>query len=113
MTRHLSLVVASWLVLTLTPVCSALAALAPPSFITLPSGIYPGAEFLPGATVSTAGDLNGDGRSDLVVASSTEANGPFTMSGKVRVFLADNTGNFPATPTWTLASDQTGSLLGL
>ena len=108
MTRHLFPVVASWLVLT--PFGVAFAGLAttpitPP--ISLPSNDFPATETRFGATVSTAGDLNGDGRSDLVVATPEEA------GGKVRVFLADSSGGIPATPTWTLSSDQSESLLGL
>jgi len=114
MTRHLSLVVSSWLVLT--PSGWAFAGLAStPTTLSFPGAeIFPGTETTYGVTVSTAGDLNGDGRSDLIVAAPEERN-PVThvdIGGRVRVFITDSSGALPATPTWTLTSDQTGSLLG-
>ncbi len=79
----------------------------PNTTITLPAGLPTNAVPF-GAIVSTAGDINGDGFSDLVVATPEETGG-----GTVRVYLASNTGSgIPTTPSWTASSDQSNPPFG-
>ncbi len=62
----------------------------------------PGAGF--GNTVSTAGDVNGDGYSDVIVGASTYSNGQLA-EGCAFVFLGSASG-LATTPSWTVESNQ-------
>jgi hypothetical protein len=63
-----------------------------------------------GYTVASAGDVNGDGFSDVMV-SSTKYDQEYD-EGKVSVFYGAATG-LPATPSWTAESNQANSDYGL
>jgi hypothetical protein len=71
-------------------------------------GDQPGAEF--GTSVGTAGDVNGDGYSDVIVGAKYFANGHPT-EGRAFVYLGSATG-LSAVPAWTAESDQDGALFG-
>ncbi len=59
-----------------------------------------------GICVATAGDVNGDGRADVIVGADRYDNG-VTDEGAAFLFLGTATGLTP-TPTWTAEGDQQG-----
>jgi hypothetical protein len=63
-----------------------------------------------GASVSTAGDVNGDGYSDVIVGADYYDNGQ-TDEGKAFVYYGSATG-ISAAANWTTESDQTSAQLG-
>lgn len=63
-----------------------------------------------GNAVSTAGDVNGDGYADVIVAASLFDNGS-TDEGRAWLYLGRATG-LGATPAWTAESDQPGARFG-
>jgi hypothetical protein len=63
-----------------------------------------------GEAVGTAGDVNGDGYSDLVVGASGYSNGQ-TYEGAAFVYLGSATGP-TISPTWTAESDQDDAWFG-
>ena len=65
------------------------------------------AEF--GMSVASAGDVNGDGYSDVIVGAIEYDNG--ATSGKVYVYFGSATG-LSATPAWTMESDQADAFFG-
>ncbi len=67
-----------------------------------------GASF--GRSVSTAGDVNGDGYADVIVGASYYDNGQ-TDEGRAYVFLGSASG-LATTPAWTAESDQAGVYFG-
>ena len=75
---------------------------------TLLSGSLAGGMF--GAAVSTAGDLNGDGYSDVVVSASQASNGQ-SLEGLVYVYYGSPTG-IPTVPSVTLEPNLTGIQFG-
>ena len=64
-----------------------------------------------GYSVATAGDVNGDGYSDLLVGSPFW-NMPFANAGRVQLFLGSATG-VSATPAWSFQGTQANARLGL
>lgn len=64
-----------------------------------------------GNAVSTAGDVNGDGYSDVLVAAAAFDEGAFVDAGKVFVFHGNSSGSLGA-PVWGFAADQSGANLG-
>ncbi len=63
-----------------------------------------------GESVATAGDVNGDGFSDIVVGAPTYDNGQLS-EGRAFVYLGSASG--PSTsPAWTAESNQAGALFG-
>ncbi len=73
------------------------------------AGGQAGAEF--GRAVATAGDVNGDGYSDVIVGAPWNDNGE-TDEGRVYVYLGSGSG--PASsPAWTAESDQPGAAFGI
>lgn len=62
-----------------------------------------------GASVGTAGDVNGDGFSDIIVGAPGQANGQ-ASEGRAFVFLGAATG--PGSSNWTVEGDQAQSELG-
>jgi hypothetical protein len=64
-----------------------------------------------GNCVATAGDVNGDGYSDVVAGAYHHTNGQ-TEEGKAVVYLGSATG-ITTTPAWTVESDQANALYGL
>ena len=71
-------------------------------------GDVPSAAF--GLPVASAGDLNGDGLSDLVVGSIGVDNG-YNDEGRASVYLAGLSG-LPAVASWAVEGDQTGAFTG-
>ena len=67
-----------------------------------------GASF--GSSVACAGDVNGDGYSDVIVGAKLYTNGEFE-EGAVFVFFGSALG-LSTTPDWTFESDSTGANLG-
>ncbi|MCB9165329.1 MAG: FG-GAP repeat protein [Flavobacteriales bacterium] len=63
-----------------------------------------------GISVATAGDVNGDGFSDVVIGASGFANGQ-SNEGRIYVFHGSIAG-LPATPAWTFESDVSLARLG-
>jgi hypothetical protein len=63
-----------------------------------------------GRTVATAGDVNGDGYSDVVVAANFYDGGE-TDEGRAYVYLGSSSG-VSTTPAWTAESDQAGAFFG-
>jgi hypothetical protein len=63
-----------------------------------------------GASVSTSGDVNGDGYSDVIVGADLYDNGQ-TDEGKVSVYYGSATG-ISSTPNWTTESDQSTAKMG-
>jgi hypothetical protein len=68
-----------------------------------------GANF--GYSVATAGDVNGDGFSDVIVGAEAYDNGQ-TNEGRALVYLGSATG-LASTPAWTAESDQAGARFGI
>ncbi|HKY31375.1 MAG TPA: FG-GAP-like repeat-containing protein [Candidatus Polarisedimenticolia bacterium] len=63
-----------------------------------------------GVSVATAGDINGDGCSDVIVGAPYYDNGQ-ADEGRAFVYLGSGTG-LAATPAWTAESDQAGAWFG-
>jgi len=63
-----------------------------------------------GAALATAGDVNGDGFSDVVVGAPLYDDG-FTDQGRVSVYAGTPTG-LPAVASWTATGDQEGTEFG-
>jgi hypothetical protein len=64
-----------------------------------------------GAGVGRAGDVNGDGRDDVLVGSSQFAR-PEVSEGRVQLFLADGVRGLEDVPVWGYESDQAFATLG-
>ena len=64
-----------------------------------------------GVAVATAGDVNGDGYSDVIVGESGYSNGQ-TFEGRAYVYLGSASG-LASTPAWTAESDQASAHFGL
>jgi hypothetical protein len=62
-----------------------------------------------GYSVSTAGDVNGDGYSDVIIDAYGYPN--FIYTGKVYVYYGSSTG-LPTTPNWTATGQNTGNYFG-
>jgi hypothetical protein len=67
-----------------------------------------GAEF--GYSVSQAGDVNGDGYSDVIVGALAYDNGQ-TNEGRAFIYFGGSSG-LSTSPNWTAESDQTGAQFG-
>jgi len=63
-----------------------------------------------GRSVATAGDVNGDGYSDVIVGAYTYDNGQ-TDEGRAHVYLGSPSG-LASTPAWTAQGDQDGAWFG-
>ena len=63
-----------------------------------------------GSSVSTAGDINGDGYADVIVGAPRYDNGQ-TNEGRAFLYLGSASG-LPSTPAWTAESDQIGAQFG-
>lgn len=63
-----------------------------------------------GSSASTAGDVNGDGYSDIIVGSNLYDNGE-TDEGKVFVYYGSSSG-LSSYPVWTAESNQAGAQFG-
>ena len=63
-----------------------------------------------GVSAGTAGDVNGDGYSDVIVGANTYDNG-LTDQGRAYVFLGSSLGLSPA-PAWTAECDQASAYFG-
>ncbi len=63
-----------------------------------------------GISVSTAGDVNSDGYSDIIVGSSTFSNGE-ALEGRAFVFQGSSSG-LAAVPSWTAESDNGNARFG-
>ncbi len=72
-------------------------------------GDQEGASF--GISAATAGDVNGDGYSDIIVGSHLYDNGEIN-EGAAFVYLGSSTG-LATTPAWTTESNQADAFLGL
>lgn len=72
------------------------------------TGTFSGQSF--GYSAATAGDVNGDGYSDIIVGS-PYWDLPFTDCGRVQVFLGSSTG-ISATPSWTYQGTGANARLG-
>ena len=68
-------------------------------------------EALLGASVSTAGDVNGDGYSDIIIGVPGYSSGDRSSNGRVLLFLGSSSG-LSATPAWTYDGEQDGESLG-
>ncbi len=63
-----------------------------------------------GCSVATAGDVNGDGHSDVIIGASSFSNGQ-TAEGRAYLFLGTASG-LSATPAWTAEGDQDNAAFG-
>ena len=63
-----------------------------------------------GSSVSTAGDVNGDGFSDIIIGTPNEPNG-VSNAGKVTIFNGSASG-LPSTPSRTILGGQDGQEMG-
>ncbi|HRF81553.1 MAG TPA: integrin alpha, partial [Flavobacteriales bacterium] len=75
----------------------------------LVDGLQPGERF--GASLATAGDVNGDGYSDVIVGMPDYDNGANTDAGRVMVFLGSATG-LSGTFAWIMNGTQTNVRFG-
>ena len=64
-----------------------------------------------GCSVSSAGDVNGDGYDDVVVGAMGYDNGE-TAEGRAFLYLGSSSG-LSATPSWTAEGDQVGAVFGI
>ena len=64
-----------------------------------------------GLSVSSAGDINGDGYSDVIIGGDALSNGQ-TNEGRVWVYHGSSVGISSATANWTAESNQTGAFFG-
>jgi hypothetical protein len=65
-----------------------------------------------GASVATAGDVNGDGFSDVIIGAASYSNGPSQSSeGRALVYLGSASGLAPS-PAWTAESNKQGAHFG-
>jgi hypothetical protein len=64
-----------------------------------------------GISVSTAGDVNGDGYADVIIGASSYDDGEYE-EGWAFVYHGSGTGLEPGPADWTAESDQSGALLG-
>jgi len=78
--------------------------------LAVPSWVVEGnaAFALLGYSVSSAGDVNGDGRSDVVIG----APGMSALAGQIHVYLSAAAG-LPITPSWTKTGGSAGDQLGI
>jgi hypothetical protein len=65
-----------------------------------------------GNTLSSGGDLNGDGLTDLVVASQEYGVNPIFNEGKAWAFLGSATTGLASSPVWSYSSGQAESFFG-
>ncbi len=65
-----------------------------------------------GGCVGTAGDVNGDGLSDVCIGAMTYMLPDSTRVGRAYVYYGSRSG-LPAEPTWTTEGDQADCLLGI
>ncbi|MBP9081093.1 MAG: FG-GAP repeat protein [Flavobacteriales bacterium] len=72
------------------------------------NGTQTGEQF--GHSVATAGDVDGDGYSDVLVGSPNWST-PFANAGRVQLFLGSSTG-LAATAAWTLQGTQANARMG-
>jgi concanavalin A-like lectin/glucanase superfamily protein/FG-GAP repeat protein/Big-like domain-containing protein len=72
-------------------------------------GNQAGAQF--GISVATAGDVNGDGYSDVIVGANFYENGQAT-EGRAFVYLGSFSG-LPSSPAWTAESDHVSAFFGV
>jgi hypothetical protein len=64
-----------------------------------------------GSSVAAAGDVNGDGYTDVIVGASSYTNG---QTGEGRAFVYHGSASGPSTvPDWTAESDQAGANFGI
>jgi FG-GAP repeat protein len=63
-----------------------------------------------GLSVATAGDVNGDGYSDVIIGAPYDSNGQ-SLEGRAYLYLGSPSGLSPA-PDWSMESNQAGALLG-
>lgn len=75
----------------------------------LVDGVQAGELF--GASVATAGDVNGDGYSDLIVGMPDYDNGVLSNAGRVMVFHGSAVG-LSSTPAWTMAGTTANARFG-
>lgn len=73
------------------------------------NGVQAGEAF--GTGSATAGDVNGDGYSDLIVGMPDYDNGALTNAGRVMVFHGSPTG-LSATPAWTMTGSTANARFG-
>ena len=64
-----------------------------------------------GYSVATAGDINGDGYSDVIIGAPLWDSGIYTDGGKAYVYKGSPTG-LENSPHWTLQSDRTDDVSG-
>ena len=66
-----------------------------------------------GSSVATAGDINGDGYADLLVAASTHDGGAgsFANRGRAYLYLGSASG-LVVSPAWTISGDQNNAAFG-
>ena len=107
----MKLTVAGRLVLSALCLSLGIPSLAAGSLGHTPTLNYSAPDGVPPAAISTAGDLNHDGYSDLVIGYPEYSNGQ-SAEGAIRVFLGTASGVFHSTPDWFVESNQAGARLG-